>query len=62
MKNYSNLIIYTVLIYTLWLIGLTWGLLNLDYKISQPNIELVDNDTLYIYIHDTIYIEKEEKK
>ena len=58
MKN-STLVILAMFIYTVWLIGLTWGLLNLDYKINPPVIDYRDSiahDTLII--HDTIYLSR----
>lgn len=55
MKN-ENILILAFILITVWLIGLTWGILNIDYKINPPNY-ISNNDT--VYIHDTIYLEEE---
>ena len=55
MKN-ENILILAFTLITVWLIGLTWGILNIDHKINPPDY-LSNKDT--VYIHDTIYLEKE---
>ena len=54
MKN-ESLVILVLLIVTIWLIGLTWGVLDIDYRIKQPQINKQLQDT--VYIHDTIYLD-----
>lgn len=55
MKN-ENILILAFTLITVWLIGLTWGILNIDHKINPPDY-ISNKDT--VYIHDTIYLEKE---
>lgn len=55
MKN-ENILILAFILITVWLIGLTWGILNIDNKIN-PLDYLSNKDT--VYIHGTIYLEKE---
>lgn len=57
MKN-ENILILTVVIIVTWLTGLTWGILNIDYKISQLDYE-PEKDT--VYIQDTLYLDEERQ-
>lgn len=52
----ENILILAFTLITVWLIGLTWGILNIDYKINPPDY-ISNNDT--VYIHDTIYLDEE---
>lgn len=56
MKN-ESLVVLVLLIVTIWLVGLTWGVLDIDNRIKQPQIKRQQlQDT--VYIHDTIYLSR----